>query len=280
MYLIKEWDRATLTHYKYAIKDQFERQRLANPWNNKMFDNINSGHSFLMEKYRIEDGKPVSKNGASRMYESGVECLLQAAIRDETEVLEQTNPRAGSAEGKSFLNRMHVLTGIIFILRASSCRFSPEDINFLPNGNLILTITFFKRTKNNKDVATPVDKQLPPGDSTDHPRSIYIRLMRTVVQLGGFKQLPVKNPGGVLTKMFKTAMGDLLPMFFEKGRQPSSHSMRKTGASAIYKVLGSHVTTDLVDWGEWGSPLPVKRYVDKHYKISIFSRRLFDWFRG
>ena len=64
------------------------------------------------------------------------------------------------------------------------------------------------------------------------------------------------------------------------GRFVSSHSMRKTGASAANKV-GVTLFEGLMPWGGWRSSQSAERYVNQAYLASadgIFAD-LFDWLR-
>jgi len=180
------------------------------------------------------------------------------------------------------------LTGIIFMLRSDSLVFDEQSIQFTDSGWLILTVRFMKRTKRKTASSTPIDKELPPGsfdknrskDVDEHPRDIYLRLMRLVVKLGGLPIVPSKKEAApFITKLFKRVLGkERIKTFFKTGRHPSAHTLRKTGASAMDKT-GCPRHGAVIEWGEWDSAESINSYVDKDYRISTFSRKLFDWLR-
>ena len=68
-------------------------------------------------------------------------------------------------------------------------------------------------------------------------------------------------------------------------KSPTSHSFRKTGASAAYCSGVDKVK--LQRWGEWSTGKAdnpdfwgaLKNYVDTKYETSEWSRKLFDWLR-
>ena len=303
--LNSDYHKNELTPVIYAINDYFERQGWGRPWKHgkqdgsRLFKIEAVAYKDLRRQYDLMDGRTIQEGGAARVMECGWETMLEEAYQELDNMaiglIPKRGTKASTAQRKAmtpFLRKMRSLTMFVFVLRASSSRIDQKEMIFLDSGHLKLNITFWKRTGEKVMTAESISKVLPTapeGARADHPRTRYLELMRTVVDAGGFVDLEKdvdqqhKVISDVLPQCFggKQKVKQLLP----KGRSLTSHTCRKSGASAAY-ACGLRSLTALQKWGEWdqgaaGAAIEywgaLKNYVDKTYEVTTFSRQLFDF---
>ena len=88
-----------------------------------------------------------------------------------------------------------------------------------------------------------------------------------------------KKPAPAATALLKRVLGGKngckkhMPM---TSTLPTSHSMRKTGATMAERA-GAPREGKFLRWGEWEDPRALTNYCSGEFEASGFSHALFDW---
>ena len=298
--LASKWHRQSLIGYQYALNDYFERNGAGRPWlrgsdaGGRLFKQEMDAYADRRRKYDLLDGREVAEGGAARFEEESIYDLLRTAAALARRVTKPGKKVVrGVLEDKEalvvkFKRTMRVLTMYGYVLRSSSSKIGLKEMEFTDGGALRLKIGFWKRSGARGIWCETITKTMPaPKGRGTHPRGEYLRLMRIVIKLGGFTDMDeeVLEQHKVITGTLEEVFGGERNMLnsVKEGRKPTSHSMRKTGASAAYAAGVDKPT--LQKWGEWsrGSGKnpdfwgALQNYVDLEYQSTRFSKQFFDW---
>jgi hypothetical protein len=169
------------------------------------------------------------------------------------------------------------ITMLLFLFRADTIGgiICPEDCQILPSGELRFLVRKLKRDR--------VVKYRPFYISIPPPQAGTTRASMWNILRQGLPHVPalVASWKGCASREISKAMRELLlpdggADLIPPGSYLSSHSWRKSGASALAKVGCSMFT--IKTWGMWKSTSSAERYVelryfDAHPQIQI----VFDW---
>ena len=299
--LSSKWHRNSLIGFQYALNDFFERQGKGRPWlkateqGGRLYDIEMQAYQDLRRTYDLLDGRDVKDGGAARIEEESVHNLLRVATQLAARITSAgVRVIGGQREDKRaqklrFKRVMRCITMYVFMLRASSSRIYVGKMRVSAAGALTIKVDFWKKTKRRGYTSEPIAKTLPPVDSNapGHPRKEYLRLMEIIISLGGFADLDhdVLEQARVVTGTMAEVFGGerCLEQSVKEGRKPTSHSWRKTGASAAFN--SGVAKARLQKWGEWSrgngrDPSywgALKNYVDTDYQTTAFAAKFFDW---
>ena len=201
-WMLKWWSRANLTAYEYAINDIFLRENTDKyqdklPWAGKLLDEVNIEYTKMRSELDHEDGVEKNAGGANKLKEAGVQALMEKAVglRQKIQECEAGNQQVLVRLKKDLSECMTALSGIIFMLRSNSLMGidTKEDVTFEPDGGMTMQIKIWaakSKKKKMKSTYRKISKRLPPGKTNEHPRNIYISLMKfTVMHAGGFDKV-------------------------------------------------------------------------------------------
>ena len=111
----------------------------------------------------------------------------------------------------------------------------------------------------------------------------YIDLMRklktTYAKGGGLPLFSEKVSASKMTALIKRVLGGKRGYgrwMYDSTSAPSSHSLRKTGATMAERSNAPREGRFL-RWGEWDDPQAIKSYTSGEWEGSGFSRVYFDW---
>jgi hypothetical protein len=301
-WLLKYFNRADLTAYEYAINYMFakEHRRFVKgsgkePWLGSDFDQVNADYKSLRATLNDEDGVEKSTGGATRLSEDAVPYLLgrgeeQWAATQLVTLNQLTEQKAIAA----FSETMAALTGITLMARSnSSGGIGPDDVVPHPSdGSVTIKVRTWarkgqkKRGKSKAECRT-VSMRIPPGKAPEgggeHPRNRYISLMCKLKELqprgGGMPQYLPKASAAKMSALIKRVLGGrakLKAWMFEKDAVPSSHSLRKTGATMAERA-GAPRSGRFLQWGGWEDPRALVNYTKGEWSGTGFSYLYFDW---
>ena len=204
-WLLKEYSRATLVQYRYAINYSYEQAGLGRPWKNKadggdgwrLFDQEMKHYSQVRAEHDDADGRKRAKGGAKRVNEDGVRCLLILAEKRAAVVVENNGDTVNMKSTQEqendlrlFGHSMLMLTMIVCILRSCSTVWPPDlstYLSFSESGTMKLLVYFWKETSAHSGAEEPEQIQIPWADQggDDHPRNRYLSLMRVLLEREG-----------------------------------------------------------------------------------------------
>ena len=179
------------------------------------------------------------------------------------------------------------LLATIEIVRASTLGAMQEGDIWFDDEGMHLKIRFLKGYEAHDARLRNMFKLIPwgPTDEPCHPRNMVFKVIKSALGLEGLQChsiYEVLGPPeeGVAAKdlskvMLETIHQDEFDAQGVKGTKITSHSFRKTGASAM---LASGVKPErILKEGLWSHVKYVFLYADKEYPKSDFMRALFDW---
>ena len=302
-WLLKWYNRANLTQYEYAINAVFAREdrRFVKggsgnpPWIGSDFDLLNTRYSSLRATLNDEDGVEANVGGANKLKEGVVTHLLGKA-EEQWGVLQGValNQVTEQKHMKCFCETMSVLTGLTLMARSnSSGAIREQDISYDPaDKSLTIKLRVFARKGKKKQARSKAsfrstDKRIPAGKPTPegctHPRTRYIDLMRklktTYAKGGGLPLFKAKSSAAKMSALIVRVLGGKAASkkwSFEAGTTPSSHSLRKTGATMAERA-GAPREGRFLRWGDWDDPRALVNYTSGTWEGTGFSRVYFDW---
>ena len=271
-----------------ALLDEISHHTLQN-YNCATLDTIQSAINAAYSGAAIGDGKGPWKNNTmatkvARQYQkaraelvrqSGQKAHFQRVELHE-EVVQYLITIGLAARSGSLLKSECALlvTGTLFCLRACSLYFEDKDVSINSMGTLTVKSKFNKK---NGEIVRQT-KRAPPAHGLDHPRARAMLLIAQALEGKGLGITPrgsetqtSKFISGLLVRIVPEDILDLAP-----GTQVSSHSLRKTAASAI-AAAGVDIVRGLMPWGDWSTFDSMVKYINKNYLATSFSRRMWDW---
>ena len=302
-WLLKNYQRADLTQYEYAINGVFAREdrrfvkggRGDPPWAGADFDLINTRYTSLRATYNDEDGVETNVGGANRVKESTVQWMLEKAEAQRSELENSAlGEFAASTKLNSFGDTMAVLTGVTLMARSNSSG-GIRGTDIIPHptdGSLLINVRVWarkgtKKQRRSKADSRTVPMRIPAGkDSAEggrHPRNRYIALMRylktTYDRGGGLPRFPPDSSARRMTALIKRVLGGTKAskaFMYDTSTSPSSHTLRKTGATMAERA-GAPRHGRFLRWGGWDEPKALVNYVSGEWEATGFSHRYFDW---
>ena len=305
-WLLKFYQRQDLTPYEYAINFMFAREdrRFVKgsgdpPWLGADFDRMNTKYKSLRATLNDEDGVVTSSGGASRLKESTIPWLLKKAGRQWLK-LEEPEPNQAQVRklAIAFGETMGVLTGLTLMARSnSSGGIGPEDIApKAADGSITIKVAVWARKGKRKagtsrHFARHILKRIPAGGPVKgpggihglHPRDTFIdlldKLRSTYAMGGGLPTFSRQGSAKGMTALIRRVLGGKTAAkacMFDPSQLPSSHTLRKTGATMAERS-GAPREGRFLRWGEWDDPRAIQSYVAGTWEGSGFSRLYFDW---
>ena len=257
-----KYKKGNLELCRTAINHYYESASITSPWRGPSFARIMSAYIVARKEQAIENGEDNAAGLRVPVPEDTIMWMMQLA---------ETLPN--DAEAKSAYTLMCL--GAVCLLRASSISFLPEHIRMIKDSDgksiyMVVTSTTLKMQSNVPSSYKQL--RMPAPDSSKGPKHPRARLFKLVEEMldSGYPDL-IKDPAtahATITKWMK----DLVPAevtCLPEGHHISSHSLRKAGASALFK-LGCDVRQVIMPWGRWKSATCADVYFTKDYVVSRF----------
>ena len=286
-YLSVWYNRATLGAYQSAVNHYYQLHGYGRPWLGTVFKRYMSAYATVHERDGVAAGAHLGSL-RTELPEQTVEWML-----DNVDSLEPGD--------RGFI--LGVLIMILCFFRAHTWGSvqHEDDIYFDPEGNLVVVVRALKgQLLNTPELKTvpkcePAAPQAGGAPVRPHARARLFESIRKAqaadipLRLGG-GSIPANAAADYITNRLNpdraeaadTVDGIIPPaaLPIPEGRFISSHSMRKTGASAAYQI-GALFFESIVPWGGWKSTTSAERYVNKAYRCSAKGTlyQLFDFMR-
>ena len=284
---------ATLSNYVSAFNYEYEHHTpsLGRPWAGKIMGELWNGYETTQiqatQKRALDNGAPIT-NGALRVAVpvSGVKLLLRRSVDAEKRHSDATLGAAvRHAVGEQLVWYAIFWLQLLLGFRGDTIGgiAQPSDVTVEADGSIVFVVRRVKRQNvGTQGVLVPFTRRIPP------PSRPVRRRVHEIIR----SALRVRTPEGELllgpallgTKPSKasdkitTAMRELLPLDeipdVVQGTFISSHSWRKTGASALAGYLSLFAVNR---WGMWKSTASCERYVGDFDDPDQFMREIFDW---
>jgi hypothetical protein len=167
-----------------------------------------------------------------------------------------------------------LMVGVLFCLRSCSLYFEEGDVTINPLGTLTV---MSKRNKKDGEIVRQV-KRAPPAWARGHPRARVMRLVSQALEGHGLCIVP-RGTETRTSEFVTKILRDVVPeevLNLAPGTQVTSHSLRKTAASAI-SAAGVDTERALMPWGDWTCHSSLTKYINRSYLVTEWSRRLWDW---
>jgi hypothetical protein len=131
------------------------------------------------------------------------------------------------------------------------------------------------------DRRLPYTKTIPagPGGKPDHARNVVFSIIHTALEVGKMEACLRTGQGMEALDLSKIMMNTIakteLDALGARGMKVTSHSWRKTGASAMRaRGVAFHI---IQEEGLWSDVKYAKLYADPRYPKDAFMSELFDW---
>ena len=168
-----------------------------------------------------------------------------------------------------------IVTGAILALRASSMYWEEQDVIVLANGGVRIRSQHVKTRRH----ATFSQIRYLPAAPAGTPRAKLIRLIKKAIAGRGMNIISSsRNAAAEVTTMMKGLFPSTITGL-DKGMKLTSHSLRKTGASALALLCtGPQIGMIMFPWGGWSKGSEsAPNYVDAEYVPSAYHAQMYDF---
>jgi hypothetical protein len=284
---------ASISAYLTALNHFYAKKALGTPWVGGQMTDLAKGYAIHRQRMAQQAGTP-ELNGGLRVAVpvSVIKLLLtksEAYAADRLSLLASSEPEDIAAAGTATLLLCWCATFwsmLLFGFRADTIggKAGADDLRVLPTKAIHHMVRRIKRKNGaGEGLLKPFVRQIPPPRNPTSVRGRVTTIIETAARLIDAEGKPlmlslIDKPSEAADKVSK-AMRVILPPEetpdIADGTFISSHSWRKTGASALAIFCSLF---KVKSWGMWASTSSCEKYVDETYQDPDgFMQSLFDW---
>ena len=266
--------------YFSAMNYFFTQKKLGSPWQHGPISDINSMFEQASKVWRIERGFKVG-NLRTEFPGAGIRGVIIAAGAAK----QHSSQHCDSPDHPSHRVACWFavfLVQLLFWFRADTIAgYQQGDIRFNTTGDMNFLV---RRLKRGTAHVQPFSKSIPAPAPTNDLLIAVFGVIRHAIGLSTGDGTPCFGPWlwgdqpGQVSDKISRAMDELLDydeLFIPEGSFVSSHSWRKTGASAFAACRGDWQL--LMRWGMWKAIASAQSYVNLDYQPDPVFPMLFPW---
>jgi hypothetical protein len=264
--------------YFSALNYFYTQKKLGAPWQHGPLSDINNMFEKASKVWRIERGIKVG-NLRTEFPGAGVKGVIAAAAEAKRQSILHRNDNEHPSHRRVCWFTVF-LVQLLFWFRADTIAgYQPGDIRFNAAGDMSFLV---RRLKRGSAHIQPFSKGIPAP--TTEILAVIFAVIRHAISIetatGTYCFGPWlwgDQPGNVSDKI-TCAMDELLDyddLFIPEGSFVSSHSWRKTGASAFAACRGDWLL--LMRWGMWKAIASAQAYVNLEYQPDPVIPLIFPW---
>eukprot|EP01050_Picozoa_sp_SAG11_P030308 SAG11_NODE_8911_length_963_cov_3.038194_1_plen_277_part_01 len=251
---------------------------LGSPWQSNTIRDLNNMFDNASKVWRIEHGFSVG-NLRTEIPGAGLAYVIELAAEARRESLRRAEDTMHQAHRK--VSWMAVfLVMLMYWFRADTIAgYRPGDITFNDVGAMNFVV---RRLKRGKAHVQPFSKCIP-CPTTGRSKRIFLVIQHAIGLRAGdgefwFSDYIWGNAPTTVSDRITQAMAaylDAKQLFMPEGSFISSHSWRKTGASAYAASQGDwHL---LMRWGMWKAIASAEAYINRDFQHDPIVSEIFSW---